>query len=60
MTPVTLNISVTAYFDADEIPAIYSNEDMFAEAIKEHISYALDRLDAQDIVFNSIDLEGLT
>jgi hypothetical protein len=60
MTPVTLNISVTAYFDADEIPAIYSNEDMFAEAIKEHVSYALDRLDAQDIVFNSIDLEGLT
>jgi len=60
MTPVTLNISVTAYFDADEIPAIYSNEDMFAEAIKEHVSYALDRLDAQDIVFNSIDLEGLS
>jgi hypothetical protein len=60
MTPVTLNISVTAYFDADEIPAIYSNEDMFAEAIKEHVSYALDRLDAQDVVFNSIDLEGLS
>ena len=60
MTPVTLNSSVTAYFDADETPAIYSNADMFAEAIKEHVSYALDRLDAQDIVFNSIDLEGLT
>lgn len=60
MTPVTLNISVTAYFDADEIPAVYSNEDMFADAIKEHISYALDRLDAHDVVFNSIDLEGLT
>lgn len=60
MTPVTLNISVTAYFDADEIPAIYSNEDMFAEAIKEHVSYALDRLDAHDVVFNSIDLEGLS
>ena len=60
MTPVTLNISVTAYFDADEIPAIYSNEDMFSDAIKEHVSYALDRLDAHDVVFNSIDLEGLS
>jgi hypothetical protein len=60
MKPVTLSISVTAYFDGDEIPAIYSNEDMFAEAIKEHVTYALDRLDAQDIVFNSIDLEGLS
>ena len=60
MTPVTLNLSITAYFDADEIPTIYSNEDMFAEAIKEHVGYALDRLDAHDVVFNSIDLEGLT
>jgi hypothetical protein len=60
MKPVTLSLSITAYFDADEIPAIYSNEDMFAEAIKEHVTYALDRLDAQDIVFNSIDLEGLS
>ena len=60
MTPVTLTLSITAYFDADEIPAIYSNEDFFAEAIKEHIGYAMDRLDARDVVFNSIDVEGLT
>jgi hypothetical protein len=60
MKPVTLNLSVTAYFNVDEIPAIYSDEEMFSEAIKEHVMYALERLDAQDIVFNSIDLEGLS
>jgi hypothetical protein len=60
MKPVTLNLSVTAYFNVDEIPAIYSDEEMFGEAIKEHVMYALERLDAQDIVFNSIDLEGLS
>jgi hypothetical protein len=60
MTPVTLSLSITAYFDADEIPAIYSNEDFFTEAVKEHIGYAMDRLDARDVVFNSIDVEGLT
>jgi hypothetical protein len=60
MKPVTLNLSVTAYFNVDEIPAIYSDEEMFSEAIKEHVMCALERLDAQDIVFNSIDLEGLS
>jgi hypothetical protein len=60
MTPITLNLSITAYFDADEIPAIYSNEDMFREAVEEHVRYAMDRLDARDVVFNSIDVEGLT
>jgi hypothetical protein len=60
MIPVTLNVSITAYFDADEVPAIYSNEDFFTEAVKEHITYALDRLDVKEIVFNSVDVEGLT
>lgn len=60
MTPVTLNLSITAYFDADEIPAIYSNEDLFREAVQENVRYAMDRLDAHDVVFNSVDVEGLT
>lgn len=56
---VNVEIRMEASFDPEELPNVYLNEDILADAIKEAISSALERLDAQNITFSSVDVEGL-
>jgi len=52
-------VNVEFHVDVDDLGSAYSNEDYLAEEIREHISYALQRFDAQDISFTRVDIEGL-
>lgn len=52
-------VSIEFDVDIDDLDSAYSNEDYLAEDIREHLSYALHRFDAQNISFNRVDIEGL-
>jgi hypothetical protein len=52
-------VNVEFHVDVDDLGSAYSNEDYLAEEIREHVSYALQRFDAQDISFTRVDIEGL-
>ena len=52
-------VSIEFHVDIDDLDSAYSNEDYLAEEIREHLSYALHRFDAQDISFTRVDIEGL-
>lgn len=54
-----VTISVEFHVDVDDLGAAYSNEDYLVEELKEQVSYALYRFDAQDIAFTRVDIEGL-
>jgi hypothetical protein len=50
-------VTFEAEIDVDDLGIEYNNEDYLVEAIKEHINYAMDRLDA-DVTFSKVDVEG--
>ncbi len=52
-------VNVEFHVDVDDLGSAYSNEDYLAEEIRERVSYALQRFDAQDISFTRVDIEGL-
>jgi hypothetical protein len=52
-------VTVEFHVDVDDLGAAYSNEDYLAEELREQVSYALYRFDAQDITFTRVDIEGL-
>ena len=52
-------VTVEFHIDVDDLGAAYSNEDYLAEELREQVSYALYRFDAQDITFTRVDIEGL-
>jgi len=54
-----LIITMEFHVDVEELGAAYSNEDYLTEELKEQLAYALYRFDAQDLVFNRIDIEGM-
>jgi hypothetical protein len=57
---ILLTLSVVTFeaeIDVDDLGVEYNNEDYLVEAIKEHINYAMDRLDA-DVTFNKVDVES--
>lgn len=56
MMKVSMAIEVT--IDPDNLGDAYSNEDYLIEQIKEHIEYAVDRLDGE-VNFVKYDIEGL-
>ena len=56
MTKVT--VTFEAEIDVDDLGAEYANEDYLVDTVKEHIIYAMSRLDAE-ITFNKVDVDGL-
>lgn len=56
MVKVTMTIEVMV--DLDDLADAYSNEDYLIEQVKEHIEYAIDRLDGE-VTFVKYDIEGL-
>lgn len=54
-----VTVTFEAEIDVDDLGAEYSNEDYLIDTVKEHIIYAMSRLDA-DVTFNKVDVEGLT
>lgn len=56
MVKVTMTIEVMV--DLDDLADAYSNEDYLIEQVKEHIEYAIDRIDGE-VTFVKYDIEGL-
>lgn len=56
---IAATITIKAFFNQEDLPSVYSNEDFLREALVEYLSYALDKLDARDVTIHPIDLEGM-
>lgn len=51
-------VTFEAEIDVDDLGIEYTNEDYLVDAVKEHIIYAMDKLDAE-VTFSKVDVEGL-
>jgi hypothetical protein len=56
---ITVNISMSVLFNPKDLPNVYLNEDVLSETITENLTASLERMDATDVVFNFIDIDGL-
>lgn len=54
-----IKVNVEFHVDVDDLGSAYTNEDYLAEEIREQIAYGLYRFDASELVFISVDIEGL-
>lgn len=57
MSKVTVTVEVIV--DVEELGSLYTNEDYLVDQVKEHISYGLDRLGAEEVTFINTDVEGV-
>ena len=55
-----ITLTFIAEVDNSELDSIYTHEDLLVEDLKEHITYALSRLNIEDVCYRNVDVEGLT
>lgn len=55
-----ITLTFVAKVDNSELDSVYTHEDLLVEDLKEHVVYALSRLNIEDVCFRSVDVEGLT
>jgi hypothetical protein len=55
-----ITLTLVAEVDNSELDSIYTHEDLLVEDLKEHVMYALSRLNIEDVCFRNVDVEGLT
>jgi hypothetical protein len=55
-----ITLTFVAEVDNSELDSIYTHEDLLVEDLKEHVIYALSRLNIEDVCFSNVDVEGLT
>jgi len=55
---VKVTMTIEVMVDLDDLADAYSNEDYLIEQVKEHIEYAIDRIDGE-VTFVKYDIEGL-
>ena len=56
---IAVDINLRVFFKPEDLPNVYLNEEVLSEAITENLTASLERMDAQDIVFRFVDIEGL-
>ena len=56
---ISVDINLKVFFKAKDLPNVYLNEEVLSEAITENLTASLERMDAQDVVFSFVDIEGL-
>ena len=56
---ISVDINLKVFFKAKDLPNVYLNEEVLSEAITENLTASLERMDAQDVVFRFVDIEGL-
>ena len=56
---ISVDIHLKVFFKPQDLPNVYLNEEVLSEAITENLTASLERMDAQDIVFRFVDIEGL-
>jgi hypothetical protein len=55
-----ITLTFVAEVDNSELDSVYTHEDLLVEELKEHVMYALSRLNIEDVTFSNVDVEGLT
>jgi hypothetical protein len=56
---IAVDINLRVFFKPEDLPNVYLNEEVLSEAITENLTASLERMDAQDVVFRFVDIEGL-
>ena len=56
---ISVDIHLKVFFKPQDLPNVYLNEEVLSEAITENLTASLERLDAQDVIFSFVDIEGL-
>ena len=56
---ISVDIHLKVFFKPQDLPNVYLNEEVLSEAITENLTASLERMDAQDVVFSFVDIEGL-
>lgn len=56
---IVADIHLKVFFKPEDLPNVYLNEEVLSEAITENLTASLERMDAQDISFRFVDIEGL-
>lgn len=56
---IKVNVSYTVFFEEEDLPPVYLNEEALAEAIEEYIEDSLNELSPSEITIKHIDVEGI-
>jgi hypothetical protein len=56
---ISVDIHLKVLFKPQDLPNVYLNEEVLSEAITENLTASLERMDAQDVIFSFVDIEGL-
>jgi hypothetical protein len=56
---IAVDIHLKVFFKPQDLPNVYLNEEVLSEAITENLTASLERMDAQDVIFSFVDIEGL-
>ena len=56
---IAVDIHLKVLFKPQDLPNVYLNEEVLSEAITENLTASLERMDAQDVIFSFVDIEGL-
>lgn len=56
---ISVDIHLKVFFKPQDLPNVYLNEEVLSEAITENLTASLERMDAQDVIFRFVDIEGL-
>jgi hypothetical protein len=56
---IAVDIHLKVFFKPKDLPNVYLNEEVLSEAITENLTASLERMDAQEVLFSFIDIEGL-
>ena len=56
---IAVDINLRVLFRPEDLPNVYLNEEVLSEAITENLTASLERMDAQDVIFSFVDIEGL-
>jgi len=56
---ISVDINLRVLFRPEDLPNVYLNEEVLSEAITENLTASLERMDAKDVIFRFVDIEGL-
>ena len=56
---ISVDIHLKVFFKPQDLPNVYLNEEVLSEAITENLTASLERMDAQEVLFCFVVIEGL-
>ena len=56
---ISVDIHLKVFFKPQDLPNVYLNDEVLSEAITENLTASLERMDAQEVLFCFVDIEGL-